>query len=111
LDKKIRGGDKINKKQKKSKPTDGSEKTTILESMREDVVKCIGDICFTPEGKIVVKVDKDKSPECAKLAADYVLAGSEVIFEVTRTVGVRTEDNDMRVGKELFKEKAQTLKR
>lgn len=81
----------------KSKKRDTSKDTSIkniFERTRQDVIECIGDICFTPDGKIIVKVDKDKDPACAKLCADYVLAGNEVIFEVTKTVGVKTEEKE-----------------
>lgn len=76
------------KEKKTDKSDTNSRKKTVFDKQREDLLECIGGICFTPDGKIKVKVDKDKNPECAKRVADYVLAGNEVVFEVTRTVGV-----------------------
>ena len=81
------------KGKKKDIDTDAS-KQSYIEKLRDNALQCIGDICFTPEGKIIVKVDKDKDPRCAKLVADYVLAGNEVVFEVTKTVGVKTNEKD-----------------
>jgi len=79
-------------KSKKKDTTENTGRDNYFEKQRQNVIECIGDICFTPDGKIIVKVDKDKDPKCAKLCADYVLAGNEVIFEVTKTVGVKTEE-------------------
>ena len=79
---------------KTGKSKDTSEDKSYVDELREGVIECIGNICFTPDGKLVVKVDKDKNPKCAKLAADYVLAGKEVTFEVTRKVGVDVKDKD-----------------
>jgi len=93
LDKKITGGDKLAKTKQKDSDTDTSGENYI-EKTRNSVIECIGDICFTPEGKIIVKVDKDKDPACAKLCADYVLAGNEVIFEVSKKVGVSTDQKE-----------------
>lgn len=92
LDKKINGGNRLAKKKKRSKAEDKDE--SYLEETRSELLKCIGDICFTPEGGIVVKVDKDKNPECAKRVADYVLSGREVTFEVKKTVGVEVDDDE-----------------
>ena len=81
------------KSKKRDTPTDTNGES-YLTTIRKNVIECIGNICFTPEGKIIVKVDKDKDPKCAKLCADYILAGNEVVFEVTKTVGVRTEEKE-----------------
>lgn len=93
------------RREKTSESEDTGERKGIIEELRENVIECIGNICFTPEGKIVVKVDKDKDPKCAKLCADYVLAGHEVVFEVTRTVGVDVKEPtpDTKVGKKELK--------
>lgn len=83
-------------KQKKSSKTENESRKSFIEETRNELLKCIGDICFTPEGGITVKVDKDKNPECAKRVADYVLSGREVTFEVTKKVGVDLDDDDSR---------------
>jgi len=43
---------------------------------------CIGEICFTEDGGILVKIPKDADPECARRTAETILGRKPVKFEI-----------------------------
>lgn len=44
-------------------------------------LSCIGELCFSDEG-ILVKIPAKADPKCARAAADLLLEGKKVKFEV-----------------------------
>lgn len=92
VDNKTRRGNKMVKKQKERKSDAGSFKD-ISETDRTDLIECIGKVCFrkgdSGQPILSVKIDKDKNPKCAALAAKYVLEGREVNFDITSTIGLK----------------------
>lgn len=79
-------------KEKKSKSH--ARFKNIIEQQKEALLKCIGNICVTPEGEIIIKVDQDKDPACAKAVADGVLKGHKVRFDIERTVEIDKEEKE-----------------
>lgn len=57
------------------------------ESSFKPGLSCIGELCFNNE-EIVVKVPAHSDPECAKAAADLLLQGKKVRFDI------ETEDKE-----------------
>ena len=81
-------------KEKKEDNADTRRSKNIIEQQKEAILKCIGNICVTPEGEIIIKVDQDKDPACAKAVADGVLKGHKVRFDIERTVEVDKEEKE-----------------
>lgn len=67
----------------------------FVPELREKFKRCIGDVCFTPgdEGEIIVEIDKSKTPECAKLVAEYLLNKKAVRFDIKDSSKVQISED------------------
>jgi hypothetical protein len=61
------------------------DNTNPISKGREDLLECIGKICFVRGEEIIVKVDKEQSPECAKLLSDMLFENHRVRFDIGAT--------------------------
>jgi len=64
--------------------TESEHSVNYLRDLKGQVLKCIGDVCFSDgaEGEIIVNIDKSKSPECAEVVSNYLLAKKRVRFDL-----------------------------
>lgn len=84
MDKKVKGGDSIPRKLKGDKDTDRNT----------DLLKCVGDICFTENG-IEIKIDGESNPKCAKAIAEYMFEqGKEVKFVLDKAQVIQTKKDE-----------------